>query len=71
MGCAVNVATPVMPNVPPIEALPARYKSLNFKEFEPMSTVLVVLTPRIDEEIVTSCVGPSARIGAPSPVVPS
>ena len=42
MGCAVNVATPVTANVPPMLPLPAKNKSLNFNAELPMSTVFVV-----------------------------
>ena len=70
-GCAVNVATPVTASVPPTEALPAKNKSLNFNEPEPMSTVLVVFGVTAAAPTTTSCVGPNTRMGAPSPVVPS
>ena len=70
IGCAVNVATPVTANVPAIEALPANHKSLYFSDELPRSTVLVVFGANKEALMVTSLVGPSFTMGAPSPTAP-
>ncbi len=53
MLSSADLVAPVTANVPPIEALPAKNKSLNFSEELPISTVLVVLGVTVEVPTTT------------------